>query len=211
MQETSISVAGRGVSRGAVGTLLEGVEWKDRLSDALSQTGVIAQADRCYAFENLRGPDGRLWMDLIGEWTAPGVRSLLAEPGVKLHPYHPDFLTWIDVFDGGGELVGPSRRWRNRCAASLLAEGTVSTWLVPIMSGDGWWGFVGIDAVAPRAWTEADGDAVRALARQIGDAAQRAQVRTEQVRARTGSVRSSRTARSSPTSMRPTSRPPRST
>ena len=58
-------------------------------------------------FENLRGPDGRLWMDLIGEWTAPGVGSLLAESNAKLHPYHPDFLTWIDVFDGGGELVGP--------------------------------------------------------------------------------------------------------
>ena len=107
MQETSTSVAGRGVSRGAVGSLLEGVEWKDRLSAALAQTAGIAQADRCYVFENLRGPDGRLWMDLIGEWTAPGVESLLAEPNAKLHPYHPDFLTWIDVFDGGGELVGP--------------------------------------------------------------------------------------------------------
>ena len=60
----------------------------------------------------------------------------------------------------------------------------MSAWLVPIMSGDGWWGFVGIDALAPRAWTDTDGDAVRALARQIGDAVQRAQVRTEQVRAK---------------------------
>ena len=184
MQETSISVAGRGVSRGAVGPLLEGVEWKDRLSDALSQTGGIAQADRCYVFENLRGPDGRLWMDLIGEWTAPGVGSLLAEPGAKLHPYHPDFLTWIDVFDGGGELVGPIEEMAEPARSALLAEGTVSAWLVPIMSGDGWWGFVGIDALAPRAWTDTDGDAVRALARQIGDAVQRAQVRTEQVRAK---------------------------
>ena len=176
--------AGRGVSRGAVGPLLEGVEWKDRLSDALSQTGGIAQADRCYVFENLRGPDGRLWMDLIGEWTAPGVGSLLAEPGAKLHPYHPDFLTWIDVFDGGGELVGPIEEMAEPARSALLAEGTVSAWLVPIMSGDGWWGFVGIDALAPRAWTDTDGDAVRALARQIGDAVQRAQVRTEQVRAK---------------------------
>ncbi len=183
MQETRTSVAGRGVSRGALGTLLEGVEWKDRLSDALSQTGGIAQAARCYAFENLRGPDGRLWMDLIGEWTAPGVRSLLEEPGVNLHPYHPDFLHWIDVFDGGGELAGPVEQMAEPVRSVLLAEGTVSTWLVPIMSGDGWWGFVGIDAVAPHAWTETDGDAVRALARQIGDAAQRAQVRTEQLRA----------------------------
>ena len=75
------------------------------------------------------------------------------------------------------EMAEPAR-------SVLLAEGTVSAWLVPIMSGDGWWGFVGIDALAPRAWTDTDGDAVRALARQIGDAVQRAQVRTEQVRAK---------------------------
>jgi diguanylate cyclase (GGDEF)-like protein/PAS domain S-box-containing protein len=154
------------------------------LSDALSQTGGIAQADRCYVFENLRGPDGRLWMDLIGEWTALDVGSLLAEPSAKLHPYHPDFLTWIDVFDGGGELAGPVEEMAEPARSVLLAEGTVSAWLVPIMSGDGWWGFVGIDALAPRAWSDTDGDAVRALARQIGDAVQRAQVRTEQVRAK---------------------------
>ena len=183
MQETSSSVAGRGVSRGGFGSSVEGADWKDRLSHVLAETASIARADRCYAFENLRGSDGRLWMDLIAEWTAPGVRSLLKEPGANLHPYHPDFQSWIDVFDEGGEVVGSVDNMPEPARGVLLAEGTASTWLVPIMSGDSWWGYVGIDTLTAHAWTDTDGDAVRALATQIGDVVQRAQVRAEQRRA----------------------------
>jgi len=182
MQEISTPAAGRGVSRADGHAMLDGVDWKDRLLDALAGAAAATRADRCYVFENLRGTDGRLWMDLIGEWMAPGVRSLLDESGARLHPYHPDFQAWIDLFAGGGEIVGPVDAMPEPARGALRAEGTAAVWLVPVIDGDGWWGFVGIDAVSPRTWTEADGDALRALARQIGDAVQRARVRTEQLR-----------------------------
>jgi len=162
--------------------VLDGVDWKDRLPEALARTASAVGADRCYAFENLRGTDGRLWMDLIGEWTGPGVRSLLDVASAHLHPYHPDFQAWIDVFDGGGEIVGLVHSMAEPVRSVLLSEGTAALWAVPITNGDGWWGFVGIDAVAQHVWSDADGEAVRSLAREIGDAVERAQVRTEQVR-----------------------------
>jgi diguanylate cyclase (GGDEF)-like protein/PAS domain S-box-containing protein len=182
MQEISAPVAGRGVSREGGHSVLDGVDWKGRLSDVLERVAGSTGADRCYAFENLRGSDGRLWMDLIGEWKAPGVRSLFDEPGTTQHPYHPDFQGWIDVFDGGGEIVGAVDAMSEPARSVLLAEGTAGTWLVPISIGDGWWGFVGVDALTPRAWNDDAGDAVRSLAREISDAVQRAEVRTEQLR-----------------------------
>ena len=180
MTETSASAAGRGVSRGDPGALLAGEHWKDRLPDALAAAAIAIGADRCYAFENLRGPDGRLWMDLIGEWTAPAVRSLFDEPEAHLHPYAPEFQAWIEAFDHGREIVGAVEAMQEPARGALLAEGTVVTWLVPIVVGDEWWGFVGADATEPRDWNDADGDIVRAVANAVGEAARRGDVRTEQ-------------------------------
>jgi len=180
MTETSASAAGRGVSRGDPGALLAGENWKDRLPDALAAAAIAIGADRCYAFENLRGPDGRLWMDLIGEWTAPAVRSLFDEPEAHLHPYAPEFQAWIEAFDHGREIVGAVEAMQEPARGALLAEGTVVTWLVPIVVGDEWWGFVGADATEPRDWNDADGDIVRAVANAVGEAARRGDVRTEQ-------------------------------
>ncbi len=175
-------MAGRGVPREGIDAVLDGVDWKDGLADALAQTASLAGADRCYAFENLRGPDGRLWMDLIGEWTGPEVRSLVAVAGANLHPYHPEFQAWIDIFDGGDEIVGPVEEMSELAGGKLRAAGTATVWLVPITRGEDWWGFVGIDAVTPHLWADDDGAAIRALAGAIGEAVERAQVRTEQAR-----------------------------
>ena len=175
-------MAGRGVPPEGIGVVLDGVDWKDGLADALAQTASLSGADRCYAFENLRGPDGRLWMDLIGEWTGPEVRSLVAVAGANLHPYHPEFQAWIDIFDGGEEIVGPVAEMPAPAGGKLRAAGTATVWLVPITRGEDWWGFVGIDAVTPRLWADDDGAAIRALAGAIGEAVERAQVRTEQAR-----------------------------
>ena len=175
-------MAGRGVPREGIDAVLDGVDWRDGLADALAQTASLAGADRCYAFENLRGPDGRLWMDLIGEWTGPEVRSLVAVAGANLHPYHPEFQAWIDILDGGDEIVGPVEEMSELAGGKLRAAGTATVWLVPITRGEDWWGFVGIDAVTPHLWADDDGAAIRALAGAIGEAVERAQVRTEQAR-----------------------------
>ncbi|MEP6757700.1 MAG: EAL domain-containing protein [Actinomycetota bacterium] len=182
MQETSASAAGRGVSRWDLGALLTGEDWRERLPDALAVAATAVEADRCYAFENLRGDDGRLWMDLIGEWTAPGVRSLLGEPTTRLRPYHPAFHDWIDVFDGGREIVGPADAMDEPARGALLAEGTVATWLVPISAGEGWWGFVGIDLMSARMWSDADGEVVHSLSAAVEAAARHGELRTEHQR-----------------------------
>jgi len=125
--------------------LLAGDDWKSRLPSALATIGTEVAADRCYVFENMRGPDGRLWMDLVGEWTAEAVVPVFKDSRQHLHPYFPDFQAWIDVLGHGVEVVGLVDRMEEPTRSVLSAEGTVSTWLIPVGEGEGWWGFVGFD------------------------------------------------------------------
>ena len=45
------------------------------LSESLANVGRELGADRVYIFENVRGPDGRLWMNLTVEWLRDGDRG----------------------------------------------------------------------------------------------------------------------------------------
>ena len=91
-------------------------------------------------------------MDLIGEWTAKGVRSVFEQSGGHLHPYFPDFQAWMDVLGHGLEVVGRVDRMEEPTRSMLASEGTVSTWLIPIGEGESWWGHVGFDLTDDRRW-----------------------------------------------------------
>src|SRR6266487_1793106 len=71
--------------------------WHDRIDEVLAHLGMATAACRAALFQNTRGPDGRLWMDLRSEWNADGVRRIFDDPGNHLHPYAPDFSRWIEV------------------------------------------------------------------------------------------------------------------
>src|SRR6478672_1940389 len=111
--------AGHGAPGGDLRALLAGDDWKSKLPSALAKVGTEVGADRCYVFENMRGPDGRLWMDLIGEWTAQAVASVFVDTEQHLHPYFPDFQGWIDVLD--------DRRWSADVAPTMRTLAAVVT------------------------------------------------------------------------------------
>lgn len=138
-------------------------DWRSVLPDVLTAAGEATGVDRCYVFQNRRGPDGRLWMDLCGEWDASGIRQLFDDPRNHLHPYYPDFQRWIDVMGGGEEIVETIHDLREPEHRVLRAEGTVATWQVPVTVTGEWWGFVGIDLCTERPWTARDEAVVREL------------------------------------------------
>src|SRR5713101_7423744 len=71
--------------------------WHDRIDEVLAHLGMAACVSRAYVFQNVRGPDGRLWMDLRFEWDSEGVRRIFDPPSNHLHPYAPDFPRWIEL------------------------------------------------------------------------------------------------------------------
>jgi diguanylate cyclase (GGDEF)-like protein/PAS domain S-box-containing protein len=144
------------------------------LSESLANVGRELGADRVYVFENVRDPDGRLWMNLTSEWLRDGTRGLFDAPGTKLHPYSPDFTRWIEVLGDRQVLAGPVAQLPESERRVLAAERTASIVAVPIFLADGWWGYLGADDCGRRrVWSLGEIELLRVMAGAIADDVER--------------------------------------
>lgn len=144
------------------------------LSESLGNVGKELGADRVYVFENVRDPDGRLWMNLTAEWLRDGVRGLFEVPGTKLHPYSPDFTRWIEVLGDRQVLAGPVAQLPELERRVLATERTASILAVPVFLEDGWWGFLAADDCGRgRVWSEGEIELLRVMAGAIAEDVQR--------------------------------------
>src|SRR5215210_2116098 len=144
------------------------------LSESLANVGRELGADRVYIFENVRGPDGRLWMNLTSEWLRDGMRGLFDAPATKLHPYSPDFTRWIEILGDRQVLTGPVSQLPESERRVLAAERTASIVAVPIFLADGWWGYLGADDCGRgRVWSPGEIELLRVMAGAIAEDVER--------------------------------------
>src|SRR5215213_1759181 len=136
MSVTRSRGAGLSASAGDPRASVSGDDWKQRLVEALGRLGTNIVVDRCYVYENLRGPDGQLWMDLLAEWRSDDVASVLNDLE-RQHAFYPSFQRWIDVLGAGEEIFGPVSHLPDPERLALQAEGTVSTWQAPVLPTGG--------------------------------------------------------------------------
>jgi diguanylate cyclase (GGDEF)-like protein/PAS domain S-box-containing protein len=153
------------------------------LSESLANVGRELGADRVYVFENVRDPDGRLWMNLTSEWLRDGARGLFDAPGTKLHPYSPDFTRWIEVLGDRQVLAGQVAQLPESERRVLAAERTASIVAVPIFLADGWWGYLGADDCGRgRVWSPSEIELLRVMAGAIAeDVERRRRVSAEEI------------------------------
>jgi diguanylate cyclase (GGDEF)-like protein/PAS domain S-box-containing protein len=148
--------------------------WHDRIDEVLAHLGTAAGVSRAYLFQNVRGPDGRLWMDLRFEWEADGVKRIFDDPTIHLHPYAPDFSRWIELFGRREAIHGPVSGLPEVERAVLSSEAVATVLAVPVYVGADWWGFIGFDdTTEEREWSEFEIDALRAAAGALGAAIER--------------------------------------
>ena len=144
------------------------------LSESLANVGRELGADRVYIFENVRGPDGRLWMNLTVEWLRDGMRGLFDAPATKLHPYSPDFTRWIEVLGDRQVVTGQVSQLPESERRVLAAERTTSIVAVPIFLADGWWGYLGADDCGRgRVWSPGEIELLRVMAGAIAEDVER--------------------------------------
>jgi len=140
-----------------------------RLEEVLAHLGAAADADRAFLFQNVRDPQGRLWMDLRAEWDAPGIGQIFVDPSNHLHPYAPAFSRLIDLFWRGEVLAELVRSMPASERSVLESEGVRSLLAVPVFVREEWWGYVGFaDCTDERIWTDVEIDALRTVAGTMG-------------------------------------------
>ena len=145
--------------------------WSDRLDEVLMHLGSAAEVDRAFVFQNVRSEDGRLWMDLLAEWNAEGVRHIFDDPANHLHPYAPDFARRIDVYGRGADVVGAVDELPDPERSVLEAEGVRSVATTPVMIGGEWWGYIGVDGcTVARVWTEEELEGLHGFAAALSEA-----------------------------------------
>jgi diguanylate cyclase (GGDEF)-like protein/PAS domain S-box-containing protein len=154
--------------------------WDERLSEAMERLGRAAAVDRAFVFQNVRDPQGRLWMDKVAWWRSEDVPARLGSDDTHLHPYFPDFAAWIDILHHGDTIAGPVATVPG--GDVLVNDGTRVTIQVPLRCAGEWWGFVGFDDCrAEREWTGEERRALEAVADAMDGALQRLR-REEDVR-----------------------------
>jgi len=153
--------------------LLQGDDaWDERLSEAMQRLGEAAAVDRAFVFQNVRDPQGRLWMDKVAWWRSEGTPARLGSDDTHLHPYFPDYAPWIDIFQRGEPIEGSVTSIPG--GQALGRDGTRATLEVPIACDGDWWGFVGFDDLRrDRAWSPEERRALETVAGAMDAALQR--------------------------------------
>ncbi|GIU97969.1 MAG: hypothetical protein KatS3mg013_1772 [Actinomycetota bacterium] len=154
--------------------------WEEELAEVLRRLGEAVGAGRAHVFQNVRDAQGRLWMDKVAWWRTSDAPARLGHDETHLHPYFPDFARWIDVLGHGGVVAHAIDDLPASERQALARDGACSVLAVPVVCGDGWWGFVGLDDCRePRRWEDEVVEATRAVALALGAALQRERRREE--------------------------------
>jgi PAS domain S-box-containing protein len=162
--------------------LLRSTDWVAVADEVLARLGVAADVSRACVMENDLDADGRLFVSVVAEWTAPGVSPQLGSELLDRFPWEPDFGRWVEEMRSGRAVVGAVATFPPAERPALMAQDVVSLAYFPIEIDGWWWGCVGFDDVASdRDWSSADLDGLRTAAALIAAAISR-QKQEQQIR-----------------------------
>ena len=137
----------------------------------LQQMGETLQVSRSYLFQNFHDTKtGELCARQRFEWTAPGVRSEIDNPALQAASYQDiGCAHWIEPLRTGLPIGEAMADAHEDTAALMQAQGILALLVVPVIAGDKWWGFLGVDDCAQeRRWRSTERDLLIGVASQIG-------------------------------------------
>lgn len=164
---TSVAFAGQ--------RLLRSTDWRDAAPEVLARLGTAAGASRVFLFEERDAPDGRAIAERVAGWRSE--RGVKYAPKAESRPldWEEYGIGWIRDALRRGETVETRT---DELPPSWLreqreAQGALAFLLVPVSSGERWWGFLGFDENVAREWTDSEVQALRAAAGALGEAIRR--------------------------------------
>ena len=148
---------------------LQAETWTESIEAVLGRLGTSADVSRVYLFENLRGAEDELLMDLRFEWCAPGISPTIQMEDNHGCAYLPDYEHYVEVLGSGGVIAGKQSDFVGADRLDLIGQGTLATAFVPIFVAGEWWGYLGFDdCVSERQWSSTELDALKAASGTLG-------------------------------------------
>ncbi len=155
--------------------LLGSADWRDAAPEVLERLGTAAGASRVFLFEERDAPDGHAVAERVAGWRSE--RGVLYTPKAESRPLDWEEYGIVSVLEAlrRGETV---KARTGELPPSWLreqreAQGALAFLLVPVWSGERWWGFLGFDENVAREWTDSEVQALRAAAGALGEAIRR--------------------------------------
>jgi PAS domain S-box-containing protein len=159
----------------AAAVFLRNPQWREHIGEVLARLGRAAEADRVYVFENETLHSGKRVTSQRHEWTAPGIRPQIDNPGLQQFSFSDTgFGEWEEQLGRGEPVGGSVASFSEDQRAVLDAQGIRSLVIVPVMVSGSWWGMIGFDACHQVfEWTATETGALQAAASILGASVQR--------------------------------------
>ena len=132
----------------------------------------VSGADRCYLFENHRGPSGEMLTSQRFEVCAEGVEPQMDNPDLQNVPWiKGSFSRWIDEMTAGRAIYGAVADFPESERAVLEAQDIHWILALPLHVRGEWHGFIGLDACrSGLKWTGQEIDLLSTAANSISSA-----------------------------------------
>jgi PAS domain S-box-containing protein len=154
----------------AAGRFLQTESWELDIQEILERLGLAVMASRAYIFENHSSND--FLTSQRHEWVSPGIPPQIDNPGLQnINWQEAGFHRWEEELSHGRLLAGNIRDFPPMEQELLRAQDIKSMLVVPIFTGQEWWGFIGFDECSQeRDWSMAELEALKTAASTLGAA-----------------------------------------
>lgn len=135
----------------------------------LDRIGTLLHANRVHISGNTRdGPDGlihtRTW-----EWVDRATFGLADDPEFRSCPYLKAGRRMMDTLSQGRVFLGTVRDFLDEEQEFFRMQGALSIAYVPIFTGAGWWGFLGVEHCDREwEWSPGEVEGLKAIAGVLG-------------------------------------------
>ena len=154
---------------------LKGSSWRDRIDRVLERFGAAMNASHVFLCENRVGEEGDIAVLHSYEWLSPQIegdgnrRKFLRNSKLAVR-----FSQWVYAKSEGRPIYGSIGKFPDQDVGDLKLDKQLSIAVVPILSGERWWGFIGFaDYSGEIQWSEDEIAPLGAASEILGAAIER--------------------------------------